>query len=232
MMRPTSLLTRLRAVVSRDDERTAATVLGRDDALVYLLTRRRTRVDQLAVTLVPIALGIVGILRHSDSAPVVLGAAVLVAVGLVFSVAFSAFEIRDRAQEVIAAGYERLPLRVVRDERLRLSSHRERERFARSLERLLKDAQNWNRILPATRPPHGVRELRFAEREVREVAGLLRSDPVYVPGVARMARFLSDGAASPLFGGDDEALRTELRRIRDLLDRHRPEASPDERLAA
>ena len=232
MMRRTTLLSRLRAVVSRDDERTAANVLGRDDTLVRLLVRRRARVDQLAVTLVPISLGIIGILRHSDNAPVVLGAAVLVALGLVFSVAFSAFEIRDRAQEVIAGGQERLPLRVVRDERLRLLSHRERERFARSLERLLKDAQNWNRILPATRPPDGVRELRFAEREVHEVAGLLRSDPVHVPGVARIARFLSDGGSSPLFGGDDEALRTELRRIRDLLDREDHAAAPDERLAA
>jgi hypothetical protein len=232
MMRRTSLLTRVRAVVSRDDERTAATMLGREDVLVRLLARRRARVDQLGVTLLPITLGIVGILLHSESAPVVLGAAVLVALGLGFSVAFSGFEIRDRAQEVIAAGYERLPLRVVRDERLRLSSHRERERFARSLERLLKDAQNWNRILPATRPPYGVRELRFAEREVHEVASLLRSDPVYVPGVARTARFLTDGASSPLFGGDDEALRTELRRIRDLLGRDRPQAGSDERLAA
>ena len=232
MMRRTNLLTRGGPVAARPAAPTAASVLGRDDALVYLLARRRVRVDQLAVTLVPIALGIVGILRHSDSAPVVLGAAVLVAVGLVFSVAFSAFEIRDRAQEVIAAGYERLPLRVVRDERLRLASRRERERFARSLERLLKDAQNWYRILPATRPPHGVHELRFAEREVREVASLLRSDPVHVPGVARTARFLSDGAASPLFGGDDEALRDELRRIRDLLDRDHAQAEPDERLAA
>jgi hypothetical protein len=188
--------------------------------------------EQLGVTLVPIAFGIAGILLHSTSAPVVLGAAALVALGFVVSVTFSGFEIRDRVQEVIAAGYERLPLRVVRDERLRLLSRRERERFARSLERLLKDAQNWNRILPATRPPHGVRELRFAEREVHEVASLLRSDPVHVPGVARTARFLSDGATSPLFGGDDEALRAELCRIRDLLEREHPPAQLDERLAA
>jgi hypothetical protein len=141
-------------------------------------------------------------------------------------------EIRDRAQEVIAGGYERLPIRAVLAERSRLLSHRRRERFARSLERLLKDAQSPNGILPATRPPSCVRELRFAEREVHEVASLLRADPVYVPGVARMARFLSDGAASPLFGDDDEALRAELVRIRDLLHRHSSTAASDERLAA
>jgi hypothetical protein len=226
------LFTRWRSLVSRDEERAAASMLGRDDALVRLLARRRTRLEQLAVTLVPVALGIAGIILHSERAPVVLVAATLVGVALVLSACFSGLEIRDRAQEVIAAGYERLPLRIVSDERLRLSSLRERERFARSLERLLKDAQDWNRILPATRPPHGVRELRFAEREVHEVASLLRADPIHVPGVARTARFLSDGASSPLFGGDDEALRTELRRIRDLLDRERPQAEPDERLAA
>jgi hypothetical protein len=93
----------------------------------------------------------------------------------------------------------------------------------------LSDAQSLNRI---ARPPTGVRELRLAEREVHEVASLLRADPVYVPGVARIARFLSDGARSPLFGGDDEALRAELGCIRDLLDRDRPHAEPDERLAA
>jgi hypothetical protein len=230
MVRP--LVTRWHRLVSRDDERTAASMLGREDLLVRLLARRRTRFEQLVVTLVPLILGIVGIVLHTDRAPVVLGAAALVGLGLGLSLGLSALEIRDRAQELIAAGYERIPVRAVLDERRRLLSHRQRERFARSLERLLKDAQNWNRILPATRPPHGVRELRLAEHEVHDVVSLLRSDPVNVPGVARTARFLSDGATSPLFGGDDEALRAELRRIRDLLDRPDPTAETDERLAA
>jgi len=226
------VFTRWRWLVSRDEERTAASMLGRDDLLVRLLARRRTRLEQLVVTLVPLAFGITGIVLHTDRAPLVVGAAALVALALAVSVGFSGLQIRDRAQEIIAGGYERLPIRAVLDERRRLLSHRQRERFARSLERLLKDAQNWNRILPSTRPPQGVRELRFAESEVHEVATLLRSDPVNVPGVARTARFLSDGAASPLFGGDDEALRNELRRIRDLLDRDCPQADADERLAA
>jgi hypothetical protein len=226
------LFTRWHRLVSRDDERRAASMLGGDDLLVRLLARRRTRFEQLVVTLVPLTLGIIGIVLHTDRAPVVLGAAALVGLGLGLSFALSGLEIRDRAQELIAAGYERIPVRAVLDERRRLLSHRQRERFARSLERLLKDAQNWNRILPATRPPHGVHELRLAEHEVHDVVSLLRSDPVNVPGVARTARFLTDGATSPLFGGDDEALRAELRRIRDLLDRPGPSAETDERLAA
>ena len=230
MLRP--LFTRWRWLVSRDDERAAASMLGRDDLLVRLLARRRTRLEQLVVTLVPLALGILGVVRHADRAPFVLGAAALVALALVVAVGFSCLAIRDRAQEIIAAGYERVSVRVILEERRRLLSRRRREQFARSLERLLKDAQNWNRILPATRPPQGVRELRFAEHEVHEVATLLRADPVNVPGVARTARFLSDGAASPLFGGDDEALRAELRRIRDLLDRRGAPAESDEQLAA
>lgn len=229
----THLLTLWRRLVSRDEERAAASMLGGDDRLVRLLARRRTRAEQLTVTLVPIALGLVGIALHTETAPVVLGAAALVAVALALMIVFSSIELRDRAQEIIAAGYERIPVRVVRDERRRLLSRKRRERFARSLESLLHDAQNWSRIMPSSRPPYGVRELRLVEREVYEVVSLLRSDSVHVPGVARTARLLTDGAASPLFGGDDEALRAELRRIRDLLDRPGQTADGrEERLAA
>lgn len=222
----------LRSYLSCEDERAAASVLGRGEMLVRLLARRRRRAEQLAVTLVPIALGLVGTVRGVETAPTVLGASALVAGALAASILFATFQLRDRAQEVIAAGYERVPVSVVRDERRRLLSRKRRESMARSLERLLHDAQNWGRILPATRPPHGVRELRFAEREVREVASLLRSEPVHVPAVARTARLLSDGATSPLYGGDVVALRAELRRISDLLTRDRREAESDEHIAA
>ena len=208
-------------------------MLGRGDLLVRLLARRRARLEQLAVTLVPIALGLAGTARGVDRAPTVLGAATIVALALAVALLLATLQLRDRAQEVIAAGFERVPVRVVRDERRRLLSRRTRESIARSLERLLSDAQNWGRILPSSRPPHGVRELRFAEQEVAEVASLLRADPVHVPGVARTARFLSDGATSPLFDGDAHELRAELRRIRDLLDRSDAVVpAGDERLAA
>jgi hypothetical protein len=220
-------------LLSRDEERAAASMLGSDDLLVRLLARRRRRAEQLVVTLVPIALGLIGIARDSESAPLVLGAAAVVAVGLALSIAFAGLQLRDRAQEVIAAGYERIPVRAVREERRRLLSRRTRESIARSLERLLHDAQNWGRILPSFRPPPGVRELRSVEQEVAEVASLLRSDPVHAPGVARTARFLSDGGTSPLFGGDPHQLRAELRRIRDLLDREGHGSTGDgEQLAA
>jgi hypothetical protein len=229
----THLLTVWRTLVSRDEERAAASMLGRGDVLVRLLARRRARMEQLAVTLVPLALGLVGTARHVETAPVVLEAAALVAVVLAASIALSTLMLRDRAQEVIAAGYERLPVRVVRDERRRLLSHRRREQFARSLERLLRDAKDRSRILPSSRPPHGVRELCQVEREVHEVISLLRVEQTHAPGVARTARLLTDGGTSPLFTGDAEALRAELRRICDLLDRaERPVDTRDERLAA
>ena len=190
-------------------------------------------IEQLAVTLVPISLGLVGTVRGIDRAPTVLGAAAIVALALALSLLLATLQLRDRAQEVIAAGYERVPVRVVREERRRLLARRTRESIARSLERLLSDAQNWSRILPSSRPPAGVRELRFAEQEVAEVASLLRADPVHVPGVARTARFLSDGATSPLFDGNVHELRAELCRIRDLLDQSGTTPSArDERLAA
>jgi hypothetical protein len=105
----------------------------------------------------------------------------------------------------------------VRNERRRLASRRERERFARSLESLLHDAERWYRILPAYRPPDGAQMLRYAAAEAREVVALLRSDAAHVRGVALTARLLMDGYRSPLYAGNAGRLREELNRIRYLL---------------
>ena len=53
---------------------------------------------------------------------------------------------RDRVQDLIVDGSDRLVLPVVARERRRLASRKVRESFARSLERLLRDAQRWNEI--------------------------------------------------------------------------------------
>jgi hypothetical protein len=57
---------------------------------------------------------------------------------------------REVSQELIAAGEDAaLSVEAVRHQTRRLSSRTERERFARSLDSLLRDAERWYRILPA-----------------------------------------------------------------------------------
>ena len=224
---------RLLRLISREEERAAAKALGHDEELVRLFARRQIRIEQLAITSVPLALGLFGTVLGRESAPFVLSAAGLVALTLIASTLVTNLQLRNRAQELIATGYGEIGVRLVTDERRRLLSRKSRERLARSLERLLDDAQNWGKLLPASRPPAGVRALRYAPDEVREIATLLRADPVRVPGVARTTRLLSDGVDSPLYRGDVEDLRAELRRIRDLLAlEHRAEDTREERVAA
>jgi hypothetical protein len=142
---------------------------------------------------------------------------------------------RERAQDLIAAGDDSVVLSVVARERRRLGSRKERERLAKSLEALHRDALRWNEILPQFRPPHGVVQLRYLPRELKALTTALRRDRVRVQGVALATRFLTDGYRSPLYGDELEPLREELNRIRFLLetggDRTRDETRP-ERAAA
>jgi hypothetical protein len=150
----------------------------------------------------------------------------LLEVALLAAVLYFRSHTRDVTHELIASGDgAALSVGGVRDERRRLASRRERERFARSLERLLHDAERWHRILPAYRPPDGAQLLRHAASEARDVIALLRAEAAHVRGVALTARFLMDGSSSPLYAGDVGRLREELNRIRYLL-------TPDETAGA
>ena len=60
--------------------------------------------------------------------------------------------------------------------------------------------------------------VRGAERELREIATLLRELPnVRARGVALVTNLVSDGATSPLYHGPALRLREELGRIRHVL---------------
>ena len=220
--------------ISRDDEKAASAALGRDHALVRLFALRRALAWQIAVTSVPVLFGIVGTVRQVATAPAVLGSAGLVWLVLVGALRLVGTQMRSCARELIAAGYDELRRPNVIDERRRLASRKERESLARTLERLLHDAQHWHRILPTARPLPGVHALRFMPAEVHEVVVLLRADPVRVRGVALTVELLTDGGSSPLFQGDAEKLRAELNRIRDLLVAPSPTAhsAPEHLLAA
>jgi hypothetical protein len=212
----------------RADERAASTVLGEDHPLVRTLALRSSLVVQLLTASVPVLFALVGLSLGDRRATVVLGAAVVVVLGLCAALFLVWQSMREHAHELIAAGREDMPLRVVERERTVLASRGERERLADALDKHLQDVSQWRRLLPASRPLPGVHCLRFTTREARRVIALLRSHGPQVRGVAATRRFLTDGRSS-LFSGDAELLRGELVQIADLLE---AVESRDERAAA
>jgi hypothetical protein len=225
---PTTMNTPLLRLPSADEEKRAASALGAEHPLVQSLQRERVRAFQILVTSIPVFLGIAGVLQHDLRAPVVLGAAALVELVLLAAVLAVREQTREHARQLIAAGCERLPLHVVDRERRALASSRRRRRLARSLERHLRDAERWDKLIPQARPLFDVRPLRLARREAREVVAGLRSPSPSVRGIAAVFQLLTDSRSSPLFAGEVHELRVELVRIADLL----TPSAEDERLAA
>jgi hypothetical protein len=125
---------------------------------------------------------------------------------------------RQHALQVIIAGGEDLPLGELEPVRRRLSDPRRRLQLAASFDRYLRAATQWHRTPPQLRPPANVRMLLPLQDDVREIARLLRADTLpRVRGVALCERLLTDGATSPLYSSDPDALRRELGRIRFAL---------------
>ena len=218
-MAPRSLPTRLarRLHLSSEGETTARSLLGPGHPLTRALTLQRTLAMQILVVIAVVVLGLVGVLSRGTGAVLVVIAASVVGVALVVSSLVARGLVRERVQELIAAGFETRALPVLELERRRLGSRRERERLARSLEGYVRDAESWDDIWWSFRPVVEPRCLRVVASQARETAELLRSDRADVRGVAATARLLVDGTTSPLFLGDEELLRHELDRIRALL---------------
>ena len=237
MASPVDTSRRVRAIARRlrlvpqADESAAAVVLGPEHELVDVLARRRALSVQILVTSIPIGLAAIGIARHVGAAAIVLAAAAAVQLALLVAVSYLRSRTRDIAEEIIASGNDAArALSTVEHERRRLASPKERRRLARSLERLVQDAERWPRGAARYQPPPGVPCLRLVVDDAREVVELLDTEPAGVRGIALTSRLLADGGASPLYGTDPEPLREELRRIRYLLvaPRHRT----NDRLAA
>jgi hypothetical protein len=224
-------LARLAHVAPQADEAEAASLLGPDHDLVRVLARRRALFVQILITFLPLAFAVVGLVRGTASAPVVLGAAALVQLTLLLAVPYLRARTREIAEELIGGGHDAsLRVRIVARHHRRLTSPEERERIARSLEHLLRDARRWYSLAPVQRPL-GVVPLRSSEPEARDVVALLRTDGAQARGVALTARLLEDGA-SPLYGDEPDELREELCRIRYLLAAPRPQSVEHDRLAA
>jgi hypothetical protein len=192
-------------------------VLGIDHGLVRVLAYRRAAVRQMLVVALPLLFGAAGTMRQAHAAPALLGASGIVEALLLAAFLLTRSLLRERAQEVIAAGCTDKTIPSIASERRRLLSEKERESLARSFERALYAAEHWDRILPASRPPHGVHCLRLMAREAREIVSLLRAEVSDARGIARMARFLAGGYGAALYRGDAVALREELNRIHYLL---------------
>jgi len=218
--------------LSDRDAVVADAVLGPSHRLTRALTRKLALARQLLVALATLATALAAVAIHLRWGPLLAGAAGVVSVGFALAVAAARGSVRERARGLLITEEGPILLAAVVRERRRLGSRKERERLARSLERLLRDARRWSEILPRFRPLPGVQNLRHAGQEVEAVVALLRSERADVRGVALVARLLSDGASSPLYGNDARLLREELGRIRFVLARGaEPEAVHDRRAA-
>ena len=125
---------------------------------------------------------------------------------------------RDCAIELILEGREGIPIAAVERQRRRLISDRTRHGLSGNLEDLIRQSASRSGLQMRVTPlPFEPTVLRMAAGELREVSGLLRTEGVSARGVARAER-LVERAVSPLYGQDADALREELRRVRDLLE--------------
>ena len=154
----------------REDERAAASVLGPEHALARLLARRRALTVQIAVTSMSVVLAAVGTMLAVNSAPVVLGAALVVEVALLVMIPFICSRTHEVTYSLLADGDDD----TLRDPRASERSAgafvgRERERLARSLE--TPAARGGALEPPAPGAPHAPRRphapLPAGERHVR-----------------------------------------------------------------
>jgi len=200
------------------DKHAAESVLGREHRLTRAVSYQHTLALQSTVAGLAALSGGAGLLLDFGVATLLVVVGTVVAMSFVVAWAVTRRVTRERAQDLIAVGDDSVVVSVLARERRRLTSRKERERLASSLEALYRDALQWYEILPRFRPPQGVLQLRHTGPEVEGLTQALRRDRVRVQGVALTARFLSDGYASPLYGNELEPLREELNRIRYLLE--------------
>ena len=149
--------------------------------------------------------------------PLALSAAIVLLILTVLVAAHKQRE-RDCAIELVLEGHETVPIAAVQSQRRRLLSDQTRNGLAGNLEDLIRQAANRSRLRMRVTPlPFDPKVLTMAAGELRDVIGLLRTEGVSARGVARAER-LVEHAVSPLYGQDADALREELRRVRDLLE--------------
>jgi hypothetical protein len=125
--------------------------------------------------------------------------------------------VRDEAINLIAEGYEALPIAVVQRQRQRLLSPRTTDTLARTLEMMLRQALRPPRIMMrGARPLFSVLVIASVAPDVRALISVLRTKNASARGVGLLERLITHGD-SPLYGREAAVLREELRRVRSAL---------------
>jgi hypothetical protein len=209
---------RLARWISTEDEFSVAVKLGEDHPLRRALTLRRTLARQLLATVSEIPFAAIGVIVGVHRSSLLLGVTSTVALVLLLLAAFARDAVRDHSLRLLATGRDGIFLAVVADERRRLNSRKDRERLARSLEALLREAELPPRLYGYRSLP-GTKNMVYVRAEAMDVIRLLRENDVRVQAVARISLLLTDGHLSALYAGNVELLRRELNSIRFMLER-------------
>jgi hypothetical protein len=208
--------------LTSSDETLVRSHLGGQHPLTRIVAVQRVISAQVVVAALAVFAGLVGLALDVHGAVLALATSSVVAIAF-GSAWMSARRVAyDRTVQAIAADEGTL-IPLVARERRRLASREQRERLARSLEWLHRDALRWYAIPPSYRPLDGVRRLRETSREALEVIARLRAEHVHARGVAMTVRLLMDGGESPLYADNAERLREELNRIKYALEARRPD---------
>jgi hypothetical protein len=99
----------------------------------------------------------------------------------------------------------------------RLLAEPHRRRLAADLRRALAQAQVYDRLTVASRPPPAIRRLARHDCTVAWIASRLEQSQPPVRGVALVERLFDGGYGASLYHLDGRALEAELTRIRSAL---------------
>jgi hypothetical protein len=100
---------------------------------------------------------------------------------------------------------------------VRLKGSRRGKDLAAALARALDQAERWESLPVAARPPEAVRNLASCRAEIEEIISLARSDDAEPAGLALLELSLPAGYSSPVYASDPRTLRELFWQIRYLL---------------
>lgn len=197
------------------DRATAEAQLGPAHPLVALLASLQTSVEQMCVVAAA-AVIVSAFLLSERRSPLALriGAGAAEVIPIARWVA-RRVAVRDVCLDLVIENRRGVHIRVLERERRRVAERRHRATLARSIARLVEDAQR--PPTPRVLPMFNVRVVRSVAPELCAIAERLLAAAPAVPGIAPMEQLLRNGV-SPLYGSEVEPLRRELGRARVLLE--------------
>jgi hypothetical protein len=198
------------------DRVSAEAQLGLAHPLVGLLASLQTSVGQMRAVADVAAIGSALLLGVAQSPLALLVGAGAAEIILIARWVNRLVATRDVCLELIVEGRGGIHTSVLERERCRLAEPRHHAALARSITRLVQDAEQPPTLIRA-RPVFSMRVVRSAAPELRAIAERLLAPAPAVQGVALVEQLLRNGA-SPLYGSEIEPLRSELGRAHYLLD--------------